>query len=308
MNFLIFSIALIPPIIYSIGNILDKKLVHMGGNSSPTVIVTISSLLSVLVIPFIYIFFKINIPFIPHLFLMIFSGTLTVLSVFLYLKALEGESVFSVAPALQLTPVFSYFLGFFVFKEYISAVVLVGCLLIIIGALFLTVKIENIGNSKKFNFKIFLITSGSSLALAVSGAMFKFFAKNYGYWTVQFFEYIGLLLVGIFLFSFCSKVRNKIFDIFLKKEKRSFLFLNLYTEGVMVLGDLTLNFVVLIIPLVIAYSFNALQPMFLLLLGLFLRLLFKNRKIYLETGDFNNKIFFYVFIITIGAFIIATLS
>jgi len=304
MGNLIFATVFIPPLLYAVGNILDKQLVSRGGSSSPTLIVTISSLFSVIISPLIFIFFEIQTPLVWQIPVMISSGMLTVLSVFLYLTALKGESIFSVAPALQLTPVFSYFIGLFLFQEVVSFLNLIGCSLIIIGALFLTLKIEKTENKNKFNFNIFFITSLSSLALAVSGAMFKFFATRYNYWTVQFYEYVGLLIVGVVLFLLLSRIRDRIFEMFTLKKSKSFLLLNIATEGVMVLGDLTLNMVVLLVPMVIAFSFNALQPVFLLLLGLSILKISKKINTHLIIDSYDYKTLFFSLVITIGVIIV----
>lgn len=304
MHNILFLIVFLPPLLYSIGNILDKQLIYKGGTSSPLLIVTTSSLLAILVVPIIYLFAELKNPSFVEICVMVFSGLITALSVFFYLKALESESVFSIAPALQLTPVFSYIFGIVLFQEFISVTKIVGCLVIMAGSFFLTLRIERIKGKDYFKINIFILTALSALSLSISGALFKFFAVQYNYWTVQFYEYIGLLILGIVLVCLIPKIRSRIYDMLILKKDRTFALLNLSTEGIMVLGDLTLNYATLLVPLAIGFSFNALQPLFLIFSSLLIHKISNRFNVHINIGRHNKSTLLYSTIITIGAIMV----
>lgn len=303
-----YLLPFIPPFLYSFGNILDKELVHYkDNNTNPQVIVTVSSFLAVIVLPFIYFLYKPTLFFSIDIIFMIISGCLTALSVYLYLRALSSGSLFSVAPALQIIPIFSYLFGYLFFGELLSKTLILGGIFILIGSFFLTVKVEEEDNKKNFKFKIFFYTTLSSLALAVSGTFFKFYAIKYSYWTVQFYEYLGLFILGLFLIGSSKTIRNRISEIFIHKirQNKKFIFLNLSTEGIMVSGDLMLNYVVLIFPLFIAYSLNAMQPLFLLLTYYLLKKITKKMIINTHINPLNTKEKISIFLIVLGAIVVS---
>lgn len=304
MQSLFFLIVLLPPILYAVGNLLDKQLIHKGGPSSPALIVIVSSLLSIFVVPTIYFFAETKIPESLDILLMVISGIFTAISVFLYLKALEGESVFSVAPALQLSPVFSYAFGLIVFQEFLSIPRIFGCILIITGSFLLTLRIEKIKERDSFKLNIFFLTFLSSFFLATSGAFFKFFADKYGYWTVQLYEYVGLFFLGACSILFLPQMRNRIFEMISFKKRKSFTILNIITEGVMVSGDFVLNYIVLVVPLVVVFSFNATQPLFLLILGLLIKKISELFNLNIQIGYYASKTILFTVIITIGAIMV----
>ncbi len=200
--------------------------------------------------------------------LILISGALSSLSVYLYLEALKSDSVLSVAPALQMIPVLGYLMDTFVFEEVFSVFSLMGCAAVIVGSLLLTLKIEKVDKIDKFNFKIFALTTFSSAVLVASGTLFKFYAQNYGYWTVQLYEYVGIVFVALLLFIFSFSVRKKLYDI-VNRDKvfKTFLLLYIFTEVLMVFSDLTLNYASLLAPLSKVYSINSLQPLFLIILS-----------------------------------------
>lgn len=264
-------LSLVPPFLYSVGNLLDKNLVHRYGYLAAPVIVAMSGLFGFLILIIIGIWGNVVSVPLSSGFLMLFSGTLTSLSVFFYLKALESDSVISVAPALQVAPVAAFIFDVFFFKESFTLLQILGGTVVIIGAVALTVRVEKVDGSNTFRLRTFLLSSLSALFLATSATLFKHFAANLDYWTVQFYEYIGVCLFGL-LFLFLSKnLRLHIFDLLKRyKEKRVFILMNFSTEMVMIAGDLFLNFATLLLPITFVFSVNATQPVMLLALGFFI--------------------------------------
>lgn len=306
MNFLI---ALIPPFLYSIGNLLDKNLIHRYGQLAAPVIIAMSGIFGIFVVSSIGIFSTIApVPLIAKL-IMLLSGSLTSISVFLYLKALEDNSVLSVAPALQLTPVFSFFIDIFFFSDRISTIGLIGSVLVILGALLLTIRIEKSGIHDSFHFRTFLLTSLSAAFLAFSAALFKYYAAISDYWTVQFYEYIGVCLVAILFLVFSQLLRSHIKALWSSLNRnRAFISLNLSTEAIMIAGDFVLNYVTLALPLTYVFTINAAQPLFLLVLGLIMASIFPGFQNDLKKHILGQKVLFSVFVITLGSILVAAQS
>ncbi len=101
-------LSLIPPVLYSFGNLLDKNLVHRYGSFAAPVIVVMSGIFGCVMLVLLSIFGSIVVVPLAFAVPMAISGALTSLSVFFYLKALEKDSVISVVPALQLAPVAAF--------------------------------------------------------------------------------------------------------------------------------------------------------------------------------------------------------
>jgi hypothetical protein len=203
--------------------------------------------------------------------LMATSGALTSLSVFFYLKALERDSVISVVPALQLAPVVAFIFDIVFFGADFSYLNILGSIGVIVGAIFLTVKIEKVSGKDTFQLRTFMLSSGSAIFLAVSASFFKHFAASFDYWTVQFYEYIGVCLLSLVFFLFSRVLKRHILEL-LKNYKRQkvFIAMNSATEAVMIAGDLFLNYATMVLPLTFVFSANAAQPAILLILGILL--------------------------------------
>lgn len=262
-------LSLIPPFLYSVGNLLDKNLVHRYGYFAAPTIVAMSGLFGLLILIIIGAWGDVATVPINSGLMMLLSGALTSLSVFFYLKALESDSVISVAPALQVAPVVAFIFDILFFQESFTLTQVLGGVVVVVGAAVLTVRVEKIGGLNTFKPRTFILSSLSALLLATSATIFKHFASDFDYWTVQFHEYIGVCLFSLFFLLLSKTLRLHIFDLLRTyKERKVFILMNFATEMIMIAGDLFLNFVTLLIPITFVFSVNATQPAMLLALGL----------------------------------------
>ncbi len=306
MQNLFWTILFLPPVFYSLGNLLDKRLVSIGGERSSLIITTLSALSSIIALPAILLFIDVSSPNLTDFLIMAFSGFFTSVSTFLYLAALERDSIYSVAPALQLGPVFAFLLGFYFLKESISITQVVGGLVVILSSIYLTVNVEVTQTGKKFDFSTFLLTTLSAFMLSVSATLFKFMATGYGYWTVQFFEYIGIAIAGLILIVSSKKIRENIsVMIRFNRNRSNFLVLYFATEGVMITSDLVLNFATLLAPLVVVFTINSTQPIFLVVLSIVLHYFKPSSDIDINSRKDRDKILLFIFIISIGSLLVA---
>src|SRR5574343_300275 len=74
--------------------------------------------------------------------ILLFCGFLSAVGFYFYLKAMDMEEVSIVVPLFQLLPVFSYFLAFFILGESLTLIQILASLLIMLGAIVLSVEID----------------------------------------------------------------------------------------------------------------------------------------------------------------------
>lgn len=268
-----FFLSLIPPTLYAMGNYIDKAILskHLEG-SGVGAITLFSCFLGALTLPFIG-FFAPDVLLITPLTASILAanGILTVLAVLSYLYAIERDDISAVVPILQLTPVFGFVSGYFFLHETLNPLQIAGSGIIVMGAVLISLEIEREGIS--FKKRVLALAALSALLFSLSGTVFKYFALDVGYWRTQFWEYVGIALIGVILFLVATEYRRSFLATF-KKNRGTIISLNIAAEAIMVSADLIMNFATLLAPIALIYVVNSFQPVFVFLLGLLITLLF----------------------------------
>ncbi len=269
-----FLVAIIPPILYATGNYIDKALlskwIKSGGVGA---IVLFSCFLGILTLPIIY-FIEPGVFTIEPLVgtIMALNGALTVVAVLCYLHAIEFDEITAVVPILQLSPVFGFFTGYIFLGEMLTALQIFGSAIIVIGAIIISLDISHVGKVI-FRKRAVIYAVTSAFIFSLNGAIFKFFALDEGYWRTQFWEYIGIAIIGLVFFYFIPTYRNNFISV-IRNNRIAAISLNLLAETVMVSADLIMNFATLLAPVTLVYVVNSFQPVFVLLLGVGFTLLF----------------------------------
>ncbi len=269
-----FFISLAAPSLYALGNFIDQILLARSNDKSGVQsIILFSCFLGLLTLPIIYVIEpdSLMVDYRSALLLSI-NGMLTILSVWLYLKAIEKNEISVVVTVLQTTPIFAFVLGFLLLGETLSVIQIIGCIIILLAILAISLDRDEVG---VFFLKkeAILLALASSLCFAITGIFFKFFALSNGYWQTQFWEYAGIALLGAVLFLFSVEYRNSFLSVFKRRDFTS-VNLNFLGEIIMVTGDLVINFAVLLGPVAMIYVINSFQPIFVLLLGFIFTLFF----------------------------------
>ncbi len=197
------------------------------------------------------------------------NGILLIAAMIPYFYALAQEETSMVVPLYQTVPIFSFILGFFILGETISPVQISAGLLIIIGAVFISLDLENV----KIKKRTLLLMLSSSFMVAVYVLVFKVVAVKENFWGSVFYEEIGVMLAGLFLFAFMKNYRNQ-FIIILKKNRVSVISINGFNELVNIGAKLLVNYASLLAPIALITVANGLQPFFVFLYGIVLTLLF----------------------------------
>ena len=159
-------IALIPPLLWSLLNHVDKYLISKyAGHTGIGGLAIFSSAFAVVALPIVYIIdntiFSISV---PDAFFLSVTGILTAFGILFYLYALDRDDASHVVPFWFLIPIFSYVLGVIVLGEYIVFDKILGSLITLIGALILSLEFDQ-GFRVKKAAAFFMIAS--SLVFAV---------------------------------------------------------------------------------------------------------------------------------------------
>jgi len=269
-----FLIALAAPALWAITNHIDKYLItryfKSGGVGS---LIIFSALIGLFVLPFILIIhpavFSINSTLAV---LIALNGFIYVLAMLPYLYALEKDEASIVVPLFQTVPVFSYILALIVLKEVLTLYQITASILIIIGAVGLSLDLDNKYRLKR---KVFSLMLFSSFLVALNGLIFKFVAIREDFWTTSFWEYIGFSILAFILLIFVKSYREQFLAV-IKANRVPVISLNALNEVLNIIGKIVMNFATLLAPLALVWVVNGFQPFFVLLIGIFITLFFSH--------------------------------
>src|SRR5208282_6042569 len=154
-----------------------------------------TAFIGVLLLPFIW-FYEPNVaaPAIGSIALIVLSGILYMGALLLYLQALQTEEASVVAPYFQAGPLFGYVLAYLVLGETLSGRQMAGGILIVVGALFVSLRFDRGFRMFKARLAALMLTCGFMMAL--SGLIFKIFAIEVAFWTTTFWLFVGEGLFG----------------------------------------------------------------------------------------------------------------
>jgi uncharacterized membrane protein len=268
-----FFIALIGPLLWSLVNHADKYLLSKytkeseGGVGS---LMIFSTLFSVFLLPVIFYFdqtiFSVS-NF--NIFILLLVGILNALSILLYMYALEDEETSIVVPLFQLIPVFGYFLGYLFLGEVLEGQKIFAASIIILGGMVLSLEF-NEEQKISFKRKALVLMVSSTFLIAFSEVLFKFVVIEEGsFWSSVFWNYSGLVIVGIILFT-CVKSYRLEFLKLLRTSGKTILSINVSSEIITVVGNIVFGYATLLAPIALVMTVNAYQPVIVFLLGIIL--------------------------------------
>lgn len=262
MNWIFY--ALVGPILWALVNFADKFLLDKffkreGGIGS---LMLFSTFFATITLPVLYLFDHsiFDIP-IAHIWIMIASGCAGAFAIYVYLICLFDEETSIVAPFFQLIPVFGFIFGYVLLGELLSKMHTLASLLIIVGALILTVERGTI------KWKLILLMSLSSVIFALQRTVFKLMALESNFITVSFWENVGLFVFGIFIFILIKAARQDFIKT-LTKSSGVIIGINLVSEAATVIGNLSFAFAITLAPVALVLSIEGTQPLFIFILGI----------------------------------------
>ena len=122
----------------------------------------------------------------------------------------------------------------------------------------------------KIKKDVFVLMLLSSSLYAVGALIFKFGAVNSNYWAAIFWELVGMVATALFLLFFSRFRRQLVYLVNFQNKK--FYTLTALNESIGMIAGLVLNYAYLLAPLALVQLVGALQPVFVLLLGILLTL------------------------------------
>lgn len=267
----IFALILAPAA-YSIANHIDGHLLNKQEAGVKSLIV-FSALIGIIVAVVLWPFLGNEIFSVSTKTIIVFLiiGIIELISIVLYLYALDQEEVGIAAPMMQLISVLGLGFGYFLFGEVPTSFQLIGALLIIAGGVFLNITEgdgEEDGEEKRivFNKRVFILMLLCSFFFALAGVMFKFVTIEPQFWVATFWQHVAIGVPGILLLA-VPGFRKDFFNVF-KKNTKAILGYSAVNEVVTVLGNMMLYFAILIAPISMVYLGESTQPVFILLFGI----------------------------------------
>lgn len=263
-----FLIALIGPILYAVANHTDKYLIskYVRGGAVGSLII-FSALFAIVAMPVVLLIHPdvVEISFFRGGALAL-NGMLAVTAILCYFYALHKDEVSNVVPFYQTIPVFGFILGYVILGETISVSQGIASLLIIAGALVLSLELqEKIG----FKKEVAVLMLTASVLYAVNSVVFKVIALDDGYWTSLFWSMAGQVSLGVIFLLFVKKYRHQ-FVAMLRENRLAALGLNSLSEVLFTIAEAATAFATLLAPVALVLLVNSFQPFFVFAIGILL--------------------------------------
>lgn len=246
--------------LWSLVNIADNYLVERNKKLGHPIgsLVIFSSLFGFIAAAAMMIFLKMPLALpLREILILLIAGLCNVSWLIFYFKALPDEDVSTVVPWFLTAPFFAYVLGYVLLGEKLGAYQILGGLIIIAGGLVLSIKKKERGYGMRW--KLILNMTIASFLIAVWGTLFKFVARDNGFWASSFWEHVGLGIGGLLIVLFIASYRKGFSEI-LRKDGRRFLSVSLFSESATIVGNLLANYAVLLVPLSMVYLLEVAQP------------------------------------------------
>lgn len=263
MSWILFSI--LAAIVWAIVNVIDKYILSklVSKPIVPVMILGVIGLVASLVVFSTKGFGQLS-PI--NSLLALVAGILFVLMTFFYFRAVKVEDVSKVIPLFCLSPLFILFIAGFFLGETFTATKYFGILLLVAGAILISLK-----NLTSFSFgKAFWLMVLSSLSLAVSQVITKYLLNFYDFWTVFAYIRIGafVALIPVFWLNF-SDLKN------LYRESRFKTFgLISVNESLNLLGVIFITLASAIGFVTLVNALSSIQPFFVLLFSVLLSIFY----------------------------------
>jgi drug/metabolite transporter (DMT)-like permease len=259
------------PVLWAISVHLDKYLVErFFKESNVAVMLLFTAFVGVLLLPFIWLYEpSVTAPGLGSIALIILAGILYMVAMLLYLQALQTEEASVVAPYFQAGPLFGYGLAYLVLGETLTGRQLAGGVLIVLGALSVSVRFAYGARMFKTRLVVLMLTCGFAGALA--GLIFKIFALDVEFWTTTFWMYAGEAIFGCALLLVPTYRRQLLAT--LRVNTAALLSINGSNELINLGGGLGNRYALMFAPLSIVQAIGSTTTLFVFAFGVVLSLL-----------------------------------
>ena len=260
------------PLLWAVSTHIDKFLVDKYFQASDTaVLMVFTALLGVIALPAIWLF-EPKVLALPWLAtgVMTVSGVLYMGAMLFYLRAIQSEEASVVAPLFQASTLFTFVLGLVFLHELPRWQQLLGVVLIIGGAIGLS--LDKHLHLASFKPRLVLLMVAATFVLALSGVVFKYFAVNDEFWSTTFWTFVGEGLFGAAILA-VPKYRRQFVTLF-RKNPGPVIGVNAANELINLGGGLGVRYASLLAPVALVSAVSATTTFFVFLFGILLTLFF----------------------------------
>lgn len=266
--------GIVPPVLWSLVNHIDKYLLSKNKHhSSVNVLMVYSTSFSLVVIPFLVYFFHAEL-FLDwnQVLIQVIGGILLTLSIYFYLMALNHDEASVVIPFALLVPVFGFVFSYFLLGEVLSSKQFFSSILIVLGALILSLEF-NEERKIGIKHKVVLCMALCAMFQAAQETLFKFVTVENSFAASVFWLHIGIAIYG-FVLILLKRDLIKEFTHSLKVNGKLIFGMNFISEAMSTLAYIVRNYAILLAPVAIIMALNGYQPAFVFIFGIILTLLF----------------------------------
>jgi uncharacterized membrane protein len=258
------------PVLWAISVHFDKYLVErFFKQSDVAVFLLFTAFVGMLLLPFIWFFEPtVTAAGAGNIALILFSGILYMGALLLYLQALQTEEASVVAPYFQAGPLFGYGLAYLVLGETLSGRQMAGGILILIGALIVSVRFDH--GMRIFKARLAALMLPCGFAMALSGLIFKIFAIEVEFWTTTFWMFVGEAIFGCALLLVPSY--RKEFMAMLRANTLALVSINGSNELINIGGGLGNRYALMFAPLSLVQAIGSTTTLFVFAFGVVLSL------------------------------------
>jgi uncharacterized membrane protein len=251
---------------------LDKYLVErFFRESNVAVLLLFTAFVGLVLLPFIW-FYKPSVLQLGlgSITLIMLSGIFYMTALLLYLRALQSEEASVVAPFFQAGPLFGYVLAYLVLGETLSGRQIAGGVLIIVGALIVSLRFGHLTGTFKARLAMLMLACGFIMAL--SGLIFKVFALKVEFWTTIFWMFVGEAVFGAALLAVTTYRRE--FLALLRANTAALLSINASNELINLGGSLGNRFALTLAPLSLVQAIGSTTTLFVFAFGIILSVVY----------------------------------
>jgi drug/metabolite transporter (DMT)-like permease len=260
------------PILWAVSTHIDKYLVDKYFRHSDTaVLMVFTALLGVVALPVIWAFEPkvLQLSALATL-VMTVSGILYMGAMLFYLRAIQTEEASVVAPLFQANTLFTFLLGLVLLHELPHWPRLVGVVLIIGGAIGLS--LDKRLHLSSFKPRLVLLMLAATFAVALSSVVFKFFAVHDEFWSTTFWTFVGEGLFGAAILAM-PKYRRQFLTLF-RRNPGAVIGVNAANELINLGGGLGVRYASLLAPVALVSAISATTTFFVFLFAILLTLFF----------------------------------
>ncbi|MDE1925321.1 MAG: DMT family transporter [Patescibacteria group bacterium] len=256
------------PVLWAASTHIDKYLVERYFKHSDTaVLMVFTAWIGLIMLPFIW-WFQPAALYLPlaSIAVMAASGILYMGAMLFYLQAIQSAEASVVAPLFQTSTIFTFALGYLVLGETLSWTNAAGAVLIIIGALLLS--LDASFHFRAFRMRLLLLMLLCTFVLALSTVIFKYFAVREEFWSTTFWTYVGEALFGAGILAIPRYLKQ--FMLLLKTNTSALLAVNGANELINLGGGLGVRFASLLAPVALVSAVSSTTTLFVFIFGVLL--------------------------------------